>query len=249
MVKAGTTLATARTANPSVPSSPITSSSATSPSTNDRYRCLAHPGVRKRRLCHRAARRNLGDDADYRRFLKQSENWRNLFDPSTGWIRPRHAMEPGSPDSTPSARFPKPRLAGIQRINLALRKATPGNTLFMIPFDYPTLFAAIGGDDKVIPRLDKFFLKLRCWGEPCYNIENEPDFVVPTPTPLPANLGRPSIVSRASHRKPSSPHPTAFPATTTSAQPPASMSGTPSASIPPYPASEVSCWVRLCSTK
>jgi putative alpha-1,2-mannosidase len=54
----------------------------------------------------------------------------------------------------------------------------------MIPFDYPALFDAIDGpgvgvEDKVIPRLDKFFLKLRCWGEPCYNIENEPDFVVP----------------------------------------------------------------------
>jgi putative alpha-1,2-mannosidase len=49
----------------------------------------------------------------------------------------------------------------------------------MIPFDYPALFKAVGGEDKVIPRLDKFFLKLRCWGEPCYNIENEPDFVVP----------------------------------------------------------------------
>jgi putative alpha-1,2-mannosidase len=57
-----------------------------------------------------------------------------------------------------------------------------GNTsqyTFMVPFDYPALFAAIGGEDKVIPRLDKFFVKLRCWGEPCYNIENEPDFVVP----------------------------------------------------------------------
>ena len=36
-----------------------------------------------------------------------------------------------------------------------------------------------GLDAKVIPRLDRFFLKLRCWGQPCYNIENEPDFVVP----------------------------------------------------------------------
>ena len=31
----------------------------------------------------------------------------------------------------------------------------------------------------MIPRLDRFFVKLRCWGQPCYNIENEPDFVVP----------------------------------------------------------------------
>jgi putative alpha-1,2-mannosidase len=49
----------------------------------------------------------------------------------------------------------------------------------MIPFDYPALFDAMGGKDQAVRRLDKFFLKLRCWGEPCYNIENEPDFVVP----------------------------------------------------------------------
>ncbi|MGB7547878.1 MAG: glycoside hydrolase domain-containing protein, partial [Terracidiphilus sp.] len=57
-----------------------------------------------------------------------------------------------------------------------------GNTYqysFMIPFDYPTLFAAMGGDAQVEPRLDKFFSKLICWGEPCFNMANEPDFVTP----------------------------------------------------------------------
>jgi putative alpha-1,2-mannosidase len=49
----------------------------------------------------------------------------------------------------------------------------------MVPFDYPALFDAMGGKETATGRLDKFFLKLRCWGEPCYNIENEPDFVVP----------------------------------------------------------------------
>ena len=28
-------------------------------------------------------------------------------------------------------------------------------------------------------RLDKFFSKLICWGEPCFNMANEPDFVTP----------------------------------------------------------------------
>ena len=57
-----------------------------------------------------------------------------------------------------------------------------GNTYqysFMIPFDYPALFAAMGGDKVVEPRLDHFFTALRCWGKPCFNIENEPDFVTP----------------------------------------------------------------------
>jgi putative alpha-1,2-mannosidase len=57
-----------------------------------------------------------------------------------------------------------------------------GNTYqysFMIPFDYPALFAAMGGEKVVEPRLDHFFTALRCWGKPCFNIENEPDFVTP----------------------------------------------------------------------
>jgi predicted alpha-1,2-mannosidase len=124
--------------------------------------------------------RNLGDDATYRRFLKQSENWRNLFDPSTDWIRPRQSNGiwlPGfdAEHSIPK-RYPGASAGGDQ---LGFEEGNTWQYTFMIPFDYPTLFAAMGGEEKVTPLLDRFFLKLRCWGEPCYNIENEPDFVVP----------------------------------------------------------------------
>jgi len=57
-----------------------------------------------------------------------------------------------------------------------------GNTWqysFMVPFDYPALFEAMGGEQVVDQRLDRFFTALRCWGKPCFNIENEPDFVTP----------------------------------------------------------------------
>jgi predicted alpha-1,2-mannosidase len=123
--------------------------------------------------------RNLGDDADYRSFLKQSENWRNLFDPSTGWIRPRQSNGTWLPGFDPERSLPKTTVSWDSKDQLGFEEGNTYQYSFMVPFDYPTLFAAIGGDDKVIPRLDKFFLKLRCWGEPCYNIENEPDFVVP----------------------------------------------------------------------
>jgi predicted alpha-1,2-mannosidase len=123
--------------------------------------------------------RALGHVPEYQAFLKQSQNWKNLLDPETQWIRPRLSdgtWEQGfdSEHSTPKRTdFPNSNdQAGFEE----------GNTWqysFMVPFDYPALFAAMGGEDKVIPRLDRFFLKLRCWGEPCYNIENEPDFVVP----------------------------------------------------------------------
>ncbi len=42
--------------------------------------------------------RSLGDTTDYEKLLKQSENWKNLFDPETRWIRPRRTprrMAPG----------------------------------------------------------------------------------------------------------------------------------------------------------
>jgi predicted alpha-1,2-mannosidase len=123
--------------------------------------------------------RTLGDQVSYRSFLKQSENWKNLLDPATGWMRPR--ADDGS------------WIAGFDAERSLPKKQQPsgnddqegfeeGNTYqytYMVPFDYPALFAAIGGNDQVIPRLDKFFLKLRCWDQPCFNIENEPDFVVP----------------------------------------------------------------------
>jgi predicted alpha-1,2-mannosidase len=123
--------------------------------------------------------RNLGQDPTYRLFLKQSENWRNLFDPATGWIRPRSSNGLWLPGFDADLSLPKTTVSWDTKDQLGFEEGNTYQYTFMIPFDYPTLFAAIGGDDKVIPRLDKFFLKLRCWGEPCYNIENEPDFVVP----------------------------------------------------------------------
>ncbi len=121
----------------------------------------------------------LGDERTERRFLNQSQNWKNLIDPETKWIRPRNSdgtwLEGFDAEKSTPKRRDNPKSsdqAGFEE----------GNTYqysFMIPFDYPALFDAMGGKDTAIQRLDKFFLKLRCWGEPCYNIENEPDFVVP----------------------------------------------------------------------
>lgn len=123
--------------------------------------------------------RNLGDAASFEKFLRQSQNWKNLFDPQTHWIRPKNSdgtwlqgfeadkslpKRPNAPDSSDQDGFEE------------------GNTYqytFMIPFDYPELIKDIGGDAATTPRLDKFFSKLICWGEPCFNMANEPDFVTP----------------------------------------------------------------------
>jgi predicted alpha-1,2-mannosidase len=119
--------------------------------------------------------KSLGNTSAYQTLLKQSENWKSLFDPETHWIRPR--LGDGAWLSGFDAERSMPKGNGSDQLGFE-----EGNTYqytFMIPFDYPALFKAIGGDDQVTPRLDKFFLKLRCWGDPCFNMENEPDFVTP----------------------------------------------------------------------
>jgi predicted alpha-1,2-mannosidase len=123
--------------------------------------------------------KHLGDNADYHLFLKQSQNWTYLFDPSTGWIRPRLSDGTWIPGFDADLSLPKTKVSWDKPDQEGFEEGNTYQYTFMIPFDYPTLYAAIGGDDKVIPRLDKFFSKLRCWGEPCFNMENEPDFVTP----------------------------------------------------------------------
>jgi len=122
---------------------------------------------------------SLGDEESAKRFRNQSRSWKNLIDPETKWIRPRNS------DGTWLEGFDAEKSTPKRRDNLKSSDQAgfeEGNTYqysFMVPFDYPALFDAMGGKDEATRRLDKFFLKLRCWGEPCYNIENEPDFVVP----------------------------------------------------------------------
>jgi predicted alpha-1,2-mannosidase len=119
--------------------------------------------------------RALGHGDVAARFRKQSQSWKNLLDPETGWIRPR--LSDGSWLKGFDAELSMPKGNGNDQWGFE-----EGNTYqytFMIPFDYPALFRAIGGEAKVTPRLDTFFTGLRCWGKPCYNIENEPDFVAP----------------------------------------------------------------------
>jgi predicted alpha-1,2-mannosidase len=128
--------------------------------------------------------KETGHAGEYKAFLKQSENWKNLLDPETGWIRPRNSDGSWLAGFDPETSQPKRGGRSDTSDQAGFEEGNTWQYSFMVPFDYPALFAAMDGpgagvDAKVIPRLDRFFLKLRCWGQPCYNIENEPDFVVP----------------------------------------------------------------------
>jgi predicted alpha-1,2-mannosidase len=122
---------------------------------------------------------SLGDTSTYQKLLKQSENWTNLFDPETRWIRPRNSDGTWLQGFDADKSLPKRPDAPVSTDQDGFEEGNTYQYTFMIPFDYPSLLQRIGGDDATIPRLDKFFRKLICWGEPCFNMANEPDFVTP----------------------------------------------------------------------
>ena len=123
--------------------------------------------------------RNIGHESEYKSFLKQSENWKNLLDPDTRWIRPRNSDGTWLAGFDPERSLPKRPDAPVSSDQYGFEEGNTYQYSFMIPFDYPALIHAMGGDAQVEPRLDKFFSKLICWGEPCFNMANEPDFVTP----------------------------------------------------------------------
>ncbi len=117
--------------------------------------------------------------SEYQTFLKHSQNWKNLIDPETHWIRPRNSDGSWEAGFDPEHSLPKRANAPVSTDQNGFEEGNTYQYSFMIPFDYPAVFQAMGGEAQVEPRLDKFFTKLRCWGEPCFNMENEPDFVTP----------------------------------------------------------------------
>lgn len=122
----------------------------------------------------------MGREDVYRQFLKRSENWKTLIDPETHWIRPRNSDGSWMAGFDPETSMPKRyKDAGPNGDQLGFEEGNTWQYSFMVPHDYPALFEAMGGEKAVEPRLDRFFTALRCWGKPCFNIENEPDFVTP----------------------------------------------------------------------
>ena len=121
----------------------------------------------------------LGDEASRDLMLKHAGNWRNLLDPETRWIRPRLADGSWLPGFDAEKSLPKRPGASVTTDQNGFEEGNTYQYTFMLPFDYAGLFKAIGDDAVVEKRLDHFFEKLVCWGEPCFNMANEPDFVTP----------------------------------------------------------------------
>jgi predicted alpha-1,2-mannosidase len=120
----------------------------------------------------------LGDHDDASLLLKHSSSWRCIFDPESRLIRPRMAdgtfVTGWDPDHM------QPRHHNWDTMNqFGFEEGSSLQYSLMIPFDYADVLAAMGGDQLVLPRLEKFFTTTTGWGVPGFTVGNEPDFCTP----------------------------------------------------------------------
>ncbi len=101
------------------------------------------------------------DDATF--FMKRALNWKNLYDPTTKWLRSRHTRDMSwkNPDDD-------------------WREATKENYFWMVPYDLSTLIDTIGGKQAASKRLDDLFVRLDAsYDDHHFAAGNEPNFQAP----------------------------------------------------------------------
>jgi predicted alpha-1,2-mannosidase len=93
-------------------------------------------------------------------FTKRAANWRNVLDPSIGFVRGRHADGRWVESFDPAAEQPW------------ITEGTPWHYTFFVPHDVAGLIAALGGREAFVARLDRLFAEGRYWhgNEPSHHI-------------------------------------------------------------------------------
>jgi predicted alpha-1,2-mannosidase len=89
----------------------------------------------------------LGDRKKADDYSARAQNWKNLFDDSTGLIRPR------KPDGSWATNFSAGSSKGFV-------EGTAAQYVWMVNFNLRGLIDKMGGNDKAVERLDHFFTKL-----------------------------------------------------------------------------------------
>ncbi|CAM5373133.1 GH92 family glycosyl hydrolase [Streptomyces violaceorubidus] len=129
--------------------------------------------------------RDLGHDADAKRYAERAQNYRTVFDPSTGFFRARDAEGAftGLADPAQSEGF---------------HEGTSWQYQWLVPQDLPGMIDLVGGTKAANERLDSFFAYDQLLADPAktarevwvngpydyynadkYNPQNEPDLIAP----------------------------------------------------------------------
>lgn len=95
--------------------------------------------------------KKLGKIDDYEVLLKRSENYRNVFDVSTGYVRGRFADGTWVKDFAPTQRAPY------------ITEGTPFQYTWFVPHNPSGLMEVMGGKEKFEERLDTLFQRRHYW--------------------------------------------------------------------------------------
>ena len=91
--------------------------------------------------------RKLGKEDDYQMFLKRAGNYRNVFDPSIGFMRGKTADGNWISPFDPTEPY----------YNFMMKEASGWSTLWLVPHDIQGLINLLGGREKFNEKLDEFF--------------------------------------------------------------------------------------------
>ncbi len=117
---------------------------------------------------------DLGNQGVYQIFMKRAQFWRNTFDAETGYVEPR--LKDGTFIKVDPA-SPRYKVDGEETSYV---EGNAAQYSWMVPYDMHGLIDAMGGDAKVVDRLDTFFTELNAGeNKPYFWIGNEPVFAVP----------------------------------------------------------------------
>ena len=104
--------------------------------------------------------KKLGKTEDYNLLIQRAMNYRNVIDPETGYARGRYANGGWYGPFDPN------------RFVFFICEGTPYHYTWYVPHDVAGLIQHIGGKERFIERLDRFFEEGYYWhgNEPCHHI-------------------------------------------------------------------------------
>jgi predicted alpha-1,2-mannosidase len=108
----------------------------------------------------------IGNTTTYKTFMKRAQFWKNIFDPRTGYIAPRKKDGSFIPVDPASGHY--------------YVEGNAAQYSWMVPYNLRGLFDLMGGNAKVVERLNKFFTEVNATDtKPFAWIGNEPSFAIP----------------------------------------------------------------------
>jgi len=122
----------------------------------------------------------LGHIDDFNYFIKRSKNYQNLYDPETGWIRPKDVNGKWYAPFDP------------YQVNHGFIESNSAQATWFVPQDLPGLAKLMGGNDAAVKKLEQSFKEAQKLGFTSGNSHNQE--LHPEYSRIPINYGNePSI--------------------------------------------------------